>query len=388
MLDVAEIMGIVDAFVIVHASNTRLVRAIVDEVKAQLLDLAGVKPRSVEGLDDTHVGAPRLRRSHRARVPRGDARVLRARTPLDRRAPHHLERRRRGLAPLSPRVTDSPDAVSKRVLIAACVALAVVATACSSSSKSTGSATTTTVPADPAPYAKKGPYAVGVTTLHLAGGRKLVVWYPANKATTAGHAQDSVDVGEHVESRSAGARARRISHQVRERCLHRRAARDRRPANTRSVIFSHGFAGYPEQSVTLTTHLASWGFVVAAPNHVERSLDGLLGTAGTGVPKSTDLAVLHATIALVVKASNGSGVLHGLVDPDRLVAAGHSAGAASVVPLRVRRPADQGLDLVLGRVRRRGWPRARAAEAAGHGDARHDRRHHPGRPERERLRRR
>ena len=52
VLDVAQIMGIVDAFVIVHASNTRLVRAIVDEVKAQLLVRAGVKPRSVEGLDD------------------------------------------------------------------------------------------------------------------------------------------------------------------------------------------------------------------------------------------------------------------------------------------------------------------------------------------------
>ena len=52
VLDVAEIMGIVDAFVITHASNTRLVHAIVDEVKAQLFARAGVKPRSVEGLDD------------------------------------------------------------------------------------------------------------------------------------------------------------------------------------------------------------------------------------------------------------------------------------------------------------------------------------------------
>ena len=52
VLDVAEIMGIVDAFVITHASNTRLVRTIVEEVKKQLLEQAGVKPRSVEGLDD------------------------------------------------------------------------------------------------------------------------------------------------------------------------------------------------------------------------------------------------------------------------------------------------------------------------------------------------
>jgi ribosome-associated protein len=53
VLDVGDIMGIVDAFVITHASNPRLVRAIVDEVREQMSVLAGVKPRSVEGLDDT-----------------------------------------------------------------------------------------------------------------------------------------------------------------------------------------------------------------------------------------------------------------------------------------------------------------------------------------------
>lgn len=52
VLDVADIMGIIDAFVITHATNPRLVRAIVDEVKAQLLERAGVKPRAIEGLDD------------------------------------------------------------------------------------------------------------------------------------------------------------------------------------------------------------------------------------------------------------------------------------------------------------------------------------------------
>ena len=51
-LDVGEVMGIVDAFVITHASNTRLVRALVDEIKLQLFERAGVKPRAVEGLDD------------------------------------------------------------------------------------------------------------------------------------------------------------------------------------------------------------------------------------------------------------------------------------------------------------------------------------------------
>jgi ribosome-associated protein len=52
VLDVGDIIGIVDSFVITSAGNTRLVRTIVDEVERQLFQHAGVKPRAVEGLDD------------------------------------------------------------------------------------------------------------------------------------------------------------------------------------------------------------------------------------------------------------------------------------------------------------------------------------------------
>ncbi len=52
VLDVAEIMGIVECFVITSASNTRMVRSIVDEVERQLYEQTGDKPRAVEGLRD------------------------------------------------------------------------------------------------------------------------------------------------------------------------------------------------------------------------------------------------------------------------------------------------------------------------------------------------
>jgi ribosome-associated protein len=52
VLDVGDIIGIVDSFVITSASNTRLVRTIVDEIEKQLYERTGVKPRAVEGLDD------------------------------------------------------------------------------------------------------------------------------------------------------------------------------------------------------------------------------------------------------------------------------------------------------------------------------------------------
>ena len=52
VLDVAQIMGIVESFVITSASNTRMVRSIVDEIEHQLSEQTGDKPRAVEGLRD------------------------------------------------------------------------------------------------------------------------------------------------------------------------------------------------------------------------------------------------------------------------------------------------------------------------------------------------
>ena len=52
VLDVAEIIGIVECFVITAASNTRLVRTIVEEIERRLFDQTGEKPRAVEGLRD------------------------------------------------------------------------------------------------------------------------------------------------------------------------------------------------------------------------------------------------------------------------------------------------------------------------------------------------
>jgi len=50
--DVGDILSIAEAFVLVSASNTRLVRTIVDEVELALKLSDEESPRSVEGLDD------------------------------------------------------------------------------------------------------------------------------------------------------------------------------------------------------------------------------------------------------------------------------------------------------------------------------------------------
>ena len=52
VLDVGEILSIIDYFVLVSASNTRLVRTIVDEVQLVMRNHDGSRPIGVEGLDD------------------------------------------------------------------------------------------------------------------------------------------------------------------------------------------------------------------------------------------------------------------------------------------------------------------------------------------------
>ncbi len=225
---------------------------------------------------------------------------------------------------------------TSRALVAAVVTVIALAACSSSTSKATttpsSSATETA-----APYAKRGPYATGYTTLHLADGRRVVVWYPATPGRTKGHQQQVVDITSFLtpELQAQVPAASRV--------LYRVNAYEGAPPVTGKgafpfVLFSHGFAGYPEQSVAITTHLASWGFVVAAPDHVERSLDGLLGTAAAGVAKSTDTDVLKATLTATETASGKSGVLHGLVDPKRVAAIGHSAGAGAAYTFASQNP--------------------------------------------------
>src|SRR5262249_20926156 len=153
------------------------------------------------------------------------------------------------------------------------------------------------------------PHAVGFTKLKLADGREVVVWYPAAKESVAGHATESIDVASMLSP------ALQAQVPASKRPLYTVEAYDGAPAEAVDggyplVVFSHGFAGFPEQSVSLVRHLASWGFVVAAPDHVSRSLDGLLGTAAQGVPKASDTAVLQATTELMLTSSRGTGLLH------------------------------------------------------------------------------
>ena len=90
VLAVGDVLAITDHFVIASGSNPRQVRTIAEEIERQITDAGGPKPLRTEGLDDLAVGAARLRRLRRARLPRRGPSLLRARAAVVGRAPRRM----------------------------------------------------------------------------------------------------------------------------------------------------------------------------------------------------------------------------------------------------------------------------------------------------------
>ena len=103
-------------------------------------------------------------------------------------------------------------------------------------------------------------------TLALESGQKVEVWYPAVPGTTG---TDTYDVRDYtppaIKALLTGDAPAAYSYS---------AGRDAAFADGAFpvVLFSHGFTGIRVQSSFLTSHLASWGMVVVAPEHPSRDL--------------------------------------------------------------------------------------------------------------------
>ncbi|HWD53633.1 MAG TPA: dienelactone hydrolase family protein [Acidimicrobiales bacterium] len=186
-------------------------------------------------------------------------------------------------------------------------------------------------------FASPGPLGVGETTLTLpTDGAPVEVWYPATKASVAGQPVASYDVstwlppalkklipaGFSVTYPSGGVTGVAVA-----------------PGRYPLVVFSHGYAGFRDQSTFLTAFLASWGFVVAAPDHFSRDLTEVLGGPTGATAKTTDVGDLKATIALMShENATASSPFHGHVDATLVGAVGHSSGGAAVEALAASDP--------------------------------------------------
>jgi dienelactone hydrolase len=197
---------------------------------------------------------------------------------------------------------------------------------------STGAATTTTSAptttidplVDARAYAEPGPFPVGVTTLQLAKGPSVEVWYPAAEGTTG---EVSYDVRDFVPPAIAALLTGDAPATYTIAAGRDAVAGD---GTFPLVLFSHGFTGIRTQSTFLTSHLASWGFVVAAPDHPSRDLFNVLaGTASGDRDDSVD-DLLQTLTLLEDQSADPSSLLAGRVDTDTVLAVGHSAGGGTV----------------------------------------------------------
>ena len=224
----------------------------------------------------------------------------------------------------------------QRARIGLCLLLAaisVTAAACSSSSSSSPSSTIIdgdTVPTvtslGPTSFTGPGPFAAGETTLHLSEGPAVEVWYPATPGSVKGRKQASYNVEAWLPPALQALIPAGFTGAVYRTNAYRGVslAAGRFPL----VVFTHGYAGFRDQSTFLTTRLATWGFVVAAPDLPDNDLTAVLSGATSG-GLGSDITEDQQTISLMTTLNSHAGSpFDKHIDPNRVAAVGHSLGGA------------------------------------------------------------
>ncbi len=197
--------------------------------------------------------------------------------------------------------------------------IAIVAVGCSSSDSSTSNETTAPIENQAEAYFERGPSPVGVTTLTLARGPKVEVWYPAVEGTAG---SDTYDVRDYTPDA-----IKKILTGDAPATFTIDAGRDAAVAGGKHpvVLFSHGYSGIRVQSSYITSHLASWGMVVISPDHWSRDLNHVFGNNPVGNRESA-VTDLFDSLDLVAADARFADAM----DIDRLIAVGHSAGGGTV----------------------------------------------------------
>jgi hypothetical protein len=232
------------------------------------------------------------------------------------------------------------------VAVAAAAIVTVVVAACAPPvpTPATGPSPNDAPRAGEAAYAESGPYEVGVTTVQLSD-RLMEVWYPVDPADIGTGPRDEYFIRDYVSDAFDAL----IPPDVNPPYL-TDATRDV-PASPDGpfplVLFSHGFASYRVQSTFLTTHLASWGFVVISPDYLERGLRSVLGQPPTTNRADTAVADEAIETARALSATPG-GALEGRIDGDTVFPIGHSAGGGTTLRLLSRPDVPSGIPLAAG----------------------------------------
>lgn len=209
--------------------------------------------------------------------------------------------------------------VNRRILVLLVAGLVLVgAAACGGTSASSSNSST------PVDYSQRGPYAVGTTTLDL-GDRIVYVFYPADpQRLSEGTKVTSYSSGDAFPAALRAAIPKELVQDVSIDATRNAPIATDGPFPV--VLHSHGFGGYPEFASLHLIQLASWGFVSAAPDHIERDLAA--NSLGRVVRGEQDVADLGNTLQRLRK-ENDSGVFRGALDLDHVATEGHSAGGGA-----------------------------------------------------------
>lgn len=182
--------------------------------------------------------------------------------------------------------------------------------------------------ADVESFREAGPWAAGVTTLTL-GDRLVEVWYPASPSDVEGLEKDEYFIRDFISP---------IFDQVLPDDINPPFVTDAYrdvPVSADGpfplLVFAHGAASYRLQSTFLTSHLASWGFVVASVDYLERGLS----VRSFGPPPEVEIAdeILSAMVVDMIAAENetSGSLLEGRVSTDEIGITGHSAGGGTSI---------------------------------------------------------
>ena len=234
---------------------------------------------------------------------------------------------------------------------AAPVAALLVLAACSDAQQSTNS--TAAAPTDNSPttidiaeqalaYSEYGDFPVGVTTLQLAKGPKVEIWYPAAAGTSGTETYDMRDfVGEGIRAILTGDAPSTYSYP---------AGRDALLADGSFpvVLFSHGVAGMRLQSSFLTSNLASWGMIVVSVDHPSRALENFLTGTATGDGGDSVDDMLRGLELITTLGADATSRFNGHVDAEKVAAVGHSAGGGTVLAGAADRRIDGYVSLASG----------------------------------------
>jgi fermentation-respiration switch protein FrsA (DUF1100 family) len=226
------------------------------------------------------------------------------------------------------------------------VAFAFATGACGSMGESTTtSATSAEIVPVAVDYRDPGPYAVGVTMFSTADA-PVMAWYPADPTVVGDEPNiTGYDITDVLPANVAAAVPSILVPAV-EAAGHLDvplASDGPFPV----VLYSHGLGGFARNTSAQAQHLASWGFVVAAPDHGDRDLSAALFTSEDEALADVDADVreLRATLGrLAQENARNEGVLRNGLDLDSVGAIGHGEGGRAVARLAN----DPDVDLWIG----------------------------------------